>query len=97
MRALRIAALAVVTLAVGGCASLACTPVTIVVRDKEERSVLVSQPRGLRTDELGRVKEERRDAIEHQYWVRDDEGRWSRVSPTDWAGAQIGRPLGICR
>jgi hypothetical protein len=93
----RIATLITTFLGLGGCATLACRPVTIVVADKEERPTLVSQPLGLRTNELGRVKEERRDSIGHEYWVRDAEGHWSRVSPAEWRAAQPGQPLQVCR
>ena len=81
----------------GGCATLACTPVSIVVAGKEERPTLVSQSRGLRTDELGRVKEDRRDSIGHEYWVRDGDGHWYRVSQAEWQAAEPGRPLQVCR
>lgn len=97
MRADRITALITTMLGLGGCATLACAPVTIVVAGKEERPTLVSQPRGLRTDELGRVKEERRDSIGHEYWVRDGDGHWFRVSDAQWQAAEPGQPLQVCR
>ena len=97
MRADWIMALIATLLALGGCATLACEPVSIVVAGKEERPTLVSQPRGLRTDELGRVKEERRDSIGHEYWVRDGDGHWFRVSEAQWPAAEVGQPLQVCR
>jgi hypothetical protein len=97
MRADRLTALITTMLGLGGCATLACAPVTIVVAGKEERPTLVSQPRGLRTDELGRVKEERRDSIGHEYWVRDGDGHWFRVSNAQWQAAEPGQPLQVCR
>jgi hypothetical protein len=83
--------------ALHGCASVACTPVTIVVADKDERPRLSSEPRGLRTDELGRVKEQRREVIVPEYWVRDREGHWYRVGEAEWRTAEPGRPLALCR
>jgi hypothetical protein len=97
MRPLLITGLVAVATALGGCAGLACSPVTIVVTDKDERPRLRSEPRGLRTDELGRVKEERRDVIVPEYWVRDREGRWSRVDEAVWRSAEPGQPLTVCR
>ncbi|HEX2442088.1 MAG TPA: hypothetical protein VHT71_27505 [Methylomirabilota bacterium] len=97
MRVDGITVLITTMLGLGGCAALACAPVTIVVADKEERPTLVSQPRGLRTDELGRVKEERRDSIGHEYWVRNADGHWVRVSEAQWQAAEPGRPLEVCR
>jgi hypothetical protein len=80
-----------------GCASVACTPVTIVVADKDERPRLSSEPRGLRADELGRVKEQRREVIVPEYWVRDRAGRWYRVGGAEWRTAEPGQPLALCR
>jgi hypothetical protein len=76
--------------AVGGCASLACAPVTIVVAAKDERPRLLSEPRGPRTDERGRLKEQRREVIVPEYWVQDREGRWYRVGEAEWRAAERG-------
>jgi hypothetical protein len=84
-------------LALHGCSVASCTPLTIVVTDKDAHSRLQSEPRGLRSDELGRVKEQRREVIVTEYWVRDEAHRWHRVSASDWMGAQPGQPLEICR
>jgi hypothetical protein len=90
--------LAVVALAtLGGCADLACTPTTIVVAEVDERPRLRSEPTGLRTDELGRVKAQRRDVVVSEYWVRDQAGRWYRVDAEAWRTAQPGRSLVVCR
>jgi len=100
MRAMRrrlIALPVALAAALGGCASLACAPVTIVVADKDERPRLQSEPRGLRTDELGRLKEQRREVIVPEYWVRDREGRWYRVGEAEWRAAEPGHPMTLCR
>lgn len=83
--------------ALAACASLACAPVTVVVAAKDERPRLQSEPRGLRTDELGRLKEQRREVIVPEYWVRDREGRWYRVGEAEWRAAEPGQPLALCR
>jgi hypothetical protein len=83
--------------ALAGCASVACTPVTVVVAAKDERPRLQSEPRGLRTDELGRLKEQRREVIVTEYWVQDREGRWYRVGEADWRTAEPGQSMTICR
>ena len=80
----------------GGCAGVACTPATIVVAEKDQRPRLQSEPRGLRTDDLGRVKEQRREVIVPEYWVRDREGRWYRVGEAEWRVAEPGQPLQVC-
>lgn len=80
-----------------GCAGLGCAPATIVVARKQARSQLRSEPRGLRTDERGRVSEIRRQVIVTDYWVQDSEGRWYRVSEATWRAAEPGRPLDVCR
>jgi hypothetical protein len=91
-------ALAVALLVVlDGCAGVACTPAIIVVAEKDERLRLQSEPRGLRTDELGRVKEQRREVIVSEYWVRDPDGRWYRVTRSAWQGVELGQSLRVCR
>ena len=80
-----------------GCAGVACTPTPIVVAEKDERPRLQSEPRGLRTDELGRVKEQRREVTVSEYWVRDRDGRWYRVAESSWRGVQPGQSLEVCR
>jgi len=100
MRAMRrrlIALPVALAAALAGCASLACAPVTVVVAAKDERLRLSSEPRGLRTDELGRLKEQRREVIVPEYWVRDREGRWYRVGEADWRTAEPGHPMTLCR
>ena len=90
-------ALAVALLAIlDGCAAVACTPVVIVVAEKDERLRLRSEPRGLRTDELGRVREQRREVIVSEYWVRDPDGRWYRVDGSAWQAVEPGQSLRVC-
>jgi hypothetical protein len=90
--------LAVLLLAtLDGCAAAACTPVTIVVVDKDERARLRQEPRGLRTDELGRVKQVYREVITREYWVRDREGRWYRLGEAAWRAVEPGQPVQVCR
>jgi hypothetical protein len=76
---------------------VACTPAAIVVAATDERTLLQSEPRGLRTDELGRVKEQRREVLLPEYWVQDVEGRWYRVSESVWRGAAPGQVVQVCR
>jgi hypothetical protein len=80
-----------------GCAGVACTASAIVVAATDERTLLQSEPRGLRTDELGRVKEQRREVLVPEYWVQDVEGRWYRVSESVWRGAAPGQVVQVCR
>ena len=75
----------------------ACTPAAIVVAATDERTLLQSETRGLRTDELGRVKEQRREVLVPEYWVQDVEGRWYRVSESVWRGAAPGQVGQVCR
>jgi hypothetical protein len=91
------AALAVLVVALPGCAELTCAPATIVVDRKEERTRLDSEFRGVTTDPLGRVGEQRRDRLVAEYWVQDREGRWYRVPEAEWRAAEPGRPLQVCR
>ena len=79
------------------CARLTCTPATITVAAKDERPRFSGEPRGLTTDELGRVKEQRREVIVSEYWVRDGEGHWHRVSETEWRAVAPGQTMTVCR
>ena len=97
MRRHRAALVLALVAALGGCAGVACDPVTIVVARKDERSQLRSEPRGMRTDERGRVTEVRREVIVTDFWVADGEGRWYRVPAAAWRAAAPGQPLQVCR
>lgn len=97
MRRHRVALVLALGAALGGCAAIACDPVTIVVTRKDDRSQLRSEPRGMRTDEFGRVSEIRREVIVTDFWVQDGEGRWYRVPEADWRAAAPGQPLRVCR
>src|SRR5262245_7798139 len=63
-------------LALGGCATGACHPVTVVVADKEERSRLEMMPRGFRTGATGQLEELREPVTVREYWVRSEQGAW---------------------
>jgi hypothetical protein len=80
-----------------GCASFACTPVSVLVEGKEERPRLRTESHGIRTDATGRIVEDRRDVMVPEYWVRGQDGRWYDVSEADWKAAEPGRPLSLCR
>jgi hypothetical protein len=43
------------------------------------------------------VKEQRREVIVSEYWVRDSEGRWYRVGETQWRAVEPGQPMQVCR
>jgi hypothetical protein len=97
MRRRLLAPAVLLTALLEGCAGLACTPATIVVAGKDERSQLGSEPRVLRTDEVGRLKEVRRQVIVTEYWVQDRDGHWYRVSEADWRATEPGQPIQVCR
>jgi len=80
-----------------GCASATCAPSTVVVERKEERPRVRTETRGVRTYPTGRVVEDRRDVVVPEYWVQGGDGRWYAVSEAEWAAAEPGRPLSLCR
>jgi hypothetical protein len=96
MRPIAVALAVALLVILDGCAG-ACTPAVIVVAEKDERLRLQSEPRGLRTDERGRVKEQRREVLVSEYWVRDPDGRWYRVAGSAWRGVEPGQSLQVCR
>ena len=85
----------IVTLA--GCAELACTPTSIEVASKDERTRMVSEFRGVTNDEIGRATEIRKEKLVPEYWVADRQGRSYRVSEAQWRAAEVGQPLTVCR
>jgi hypothetical protein len=93
----RLALALALSAALAGCAAVTCAPTAVVVAAKDERQQMRSEPRGLRTDELGRVKEQRREVIVSEYWVRDREGRWYRVGEAEWRAVEPGQPIQVCR
>jgi hypothetical protein len=83
--------------ALAGCASVRCEPLEVVVDAREERTRLVSEPRGVRTDEFGRVRQNIPTVLVPSYWIRSREGHWYEVSESVWRNAEPGRPLSVCR
>lgn len=84
-------------LSLASCASVSrCEPLTILVKDKEQRTHLERVPAGLQTTETGYVREIYRELFVQEYWVKDDGGRWHKVSESAWREAQAGQTLQVC-
>jgi len=94
---MRLTLLLAAAMLVQGCASAACTPVSVVVERKEERTRVRTESRGVRTGGTGAVVEDRRDVVVPEYWVLGQDSRWYLVSEADWRAAEPGRPLSLCR
>ena len=94
---MRLTLLLAAAMLVQGCASAACTPVSVVVERKEERTRVRTESRGVRTGGTGAVVEDRRDVVVPEYWVLGQDGRGYLVSEADWRAAEPGRPLSLCR
>ena len=86
----------VLVLALSGCAGLSCQPASITVAKKEERARLETVPHGY-TTETGRLEELRRPEIVRDYWVRDADGTWHRVSLEQYRATEVGQVLDICQ
>ena len=84
-------------LLLSGCAAFECTPVTIEVASRDERTRMVSEFRGVTNDDTGRATELRREKLVTEYWVADRQGRSYRVTQEQWREAQPGQPLTVCR
>jgi hypothetical protein len=80
-----------------GCAAFSCTPITIDVASKDQRTRMVSEFRGVTNDETGRVSPIEREKFVTEYWVADGQGRSYRVTEEQWRDAQQGQPLAVCR
>jgi hypothetical protein len=92
------AALFGLSMALSGCAELACAPVTIDVVAKDSRTRMVSDFRGVTNDETGRgVVDVRREKLVAEYWVADGQGKSYRVTEEQWRDARAGQPLSVCR
>jgi len=93
-----LAALFGLSMALSGCAELACAPVTIDVAAKDSRTRMVSEFRGVTNDETGRgTNEIRREKLVPEYWVADRQGHSYRVTESQWRQAEPGLPLTVCR
>ncbi len=90
-------ALVVAAAAVGACASVRCEPREIVVDAREQRTRLVNEPRGIRTDEFGRVRRDPPIVLTPSYWIRTRDGAWHQVSESVWRAAEPGTTLSVCR
>lgn len=87
----------VVSAALAGCASVRCEALDIVVDAREERMRLLNEPRGVRTDEFGRVRRDPPVVLVPSYWIRSRAGAWYEVSESVWRAAEPGRTLAVCR
>lgn len=85
------------SLVLGGCAAFACRPATVRVLAKEERTRIVVEHGGVRTDEVGRVVEVERVHAVREYWVQADPGGWLPVPESAWRSAEPGQSLDLCR
>jgi hypothetical protein len=83
--------------ALAACATVRCEPLDIVVDAREERMRVLSEPRGVRTDEFGRVRRDPPVVLVPSYWIRTREGAWHEVSESTWRAAEPGRTLSVCR
>src|SRR5262245_54820017 len=91
-------ALVGLTVTLAGCSVFTCTPVSIEVASKDQRTRMVSEFRGVTNDETGRgVNEIRKEKLVTEYWVADREGRSYLVSEAQWKNAERGQPLTVCR
>ncbi len=82
---------------VGGCASLACRPLTIDVAKKEERPRVDTIYSGARTTGGGALEEVRTPVVVRDYWLQAKDGTWYRVPEDRFRAAEAGRPLEICQ
>ena len=81
-----------------GCSAFTCTPMSIEVASKDERTRMVSEFRGVTNDETGRgVNEIRKEKLVTEYWVADREGRSYLVTEAQWRSAEQGQPVTVCR
>jgi hypothetical protein len=81
-------------LSLGGCASVACRPVSVVVIKKEVRARPESSP-GLRTTETGRLEAPPLTMV-RDYWIEAEDGSWHRVSAEQFEAAEVNGRLEIC-
>ncbi len=90
-------ALLIAAAALTACATVRCEHFDIVVDAREERTQLITEPRGIRTDELGRVHRRTRETLVPSYWIRSQDGHWHEVSEHVYRSAEPGRTLAVCR
>jgi hypothetical protein len=75
---------------------LACQPLSVTVAEKEERTRLEMEPRGVETSGAGRLDVRRVPEIVRDYWVRADDGTWYHVPLDKFQAAEVGRSLELC-
>src|SRR5262245_29580412 len=97
-RAVQRGAVVGIVVTLGGCGVFTCTPTSIEVASKDQRTRMVSELRGITNAETGRgVDEIRQEKLVTEFWVADREGRAYRVSESQWRSAETGQPLTVCR
>ena len=80
-----------------GCATVACTPVSIVVAKKEERLVSELQHAGVRSTPTGGVEPIERQVPVRQFWVESTDRHWFRITEAEYEVATPDRALQVCR
>jgi hypothetical protein len=97
MQCRSLASVLALVVVLSGCAVVTCTPVTIDVASKDQRTRMVSEFRGVTNDETGRASPIQHEKLVPEYWVADRQGHSYRVTEEQWRSAQPGQPLAVCR
>ena len=85
-------------LALSACATVtSCVPIAIVVAAKEDRAPALAAPGSLTTTETGYVREIPQDRVAREFWLKDTNGRWDRVSESIWRSTEVGKSVEVCR
>jgi len=85
-------------LSLDACATApSCAPVAIVVAAKERRTRVGLESGALQSTETGQVRQPLRESFVPEYWLKDSEGRWDRVSEATWRSVDLGQRVEVCR
>jgi hypothetical protein len=89
---------AALVLVLAGCAAVTCDPVTILVRDKDERARVETSTSGLyRETPTGKLEPVAAPSVVREYRVQGEDGQWHRVTKEQFTAARVGLPLELCR
>ena len=85
-------------LALDACATApSCAPVAIVVATKERRTRVGLESGSLQSTETGQIRQPLRESLVPEYWIKDSQGRWDRVSEATWRSIEPGQRVEVCR
>ena len=74
-----------------------CAPAAVVVAAKERRTRVGLESGTLQSTDTGQIRQPLGESFVPEYWIKDGQGRWDRVSEATWRSVEPGQRVEVCR